>query len=68
MIEIHVDKNKVIEIINKLDKHSAIVIHRGSTKNPKKEYDVTIDNELEKSLNLTKDDYERGHSDEIELL
>lgn len=68
MVEIHVDKQKVIEIINKLNTHDAIVIHRGSSKNPKKEFDVTIDNELEKTLNLTKDDYQRGYSDEIELL
>lgn len=68
MIEIHVDKSKVIEIINKLDTNNAIVIHKNSNKNPAKQYDVTIDSDLEKSLNLTKDDYERGHSDEIELL
>ena len=57
MKEIHVDKNKVIQILDKMEPGDAIVIHKNSS--PDKSYSVAIDKDMEKKLHLKKDDYKR---------
>lgn len=57
MKEIHVDKSKVIQILDKMEPGDGIVIHKNSSSN--KSYSVAIDENIEKKLHLKKDDYER---------
>lgn len=57
MKEIHVDKNKVIQILDKMEPGDGIVIHKNSS--PDKSYSVAIDKDMEKKLHLKKDDYTR---------
>lgn len=57
MKEIHVDKNKVIQILDKMEPGDAIVIHKNSS--PDKSYSVAIERDMEKKLHLKRDDYTR---------
>lgn len=57
MEEIHVNKEKVIEILGKMTPGDGIVIHKNNERN--KPYSIAVDDNFAKTLNLTKDDYSR---------
>lgn len=57
MKEIHVDQQKVIEIIGKMTPGDGIVIHKNKDRH--KSFSVAIDEDFEKTLNLKKNDYTR---------